>query len=70
MDYIRYTQLLSTYREALLGYGKLYDVDVSELLAAIPSSGGGGGYSTVCADGWVSSSGGKKGACSHHGGLR
>lgn len=29
----------------------------------------GSGYSVVCEDGWVSPSGGKQGACSHHGGV-
>lgn len=36
------------------------------------SSGGsssGSGYSVTCADGWISSSGGKQGACSSHGGV-
>jgi hypothetical protein len=30
---------------------------------------GGDGYEVTCADGWVSESGGKQGACSHHGGI-
>lgn len=33
------------------------------------SGSSGSGYSTVCNDGWVSQSGGKRGACSHHGGV-
>ncbi|MDP9694445.1 UNVERIFIED_ORG: hypothetical protein J2X79_002004 [Arthrobacter globiformis] len=68
-DEIEYSRLLTSYIEAVGEYGRRYDVDVSDLLASVPGSGG-GGYSTVCADGWVSSSGGKQGACSHHGGLR
>jgi hypothetical protein len=28
------------------------------------------GYAVVCADGWLSHSGGRQGACSHHGGVR
>ena len=28
------------------------------------------GYTVVCRDGWVSNSGGRPGACSHHGGER
>jgi hypothetical protein len=67
-DDIKYSRLVSKYIKAVGEYGRRYDVDVSDLLAAIPGSAG-GGYSTVCADGWVSSSGGKQGACSHHGGL-
>ncbi|MFC9352836.1 hypothetical protein [Arthrobacter sp. NPDC057013] len=31
--------------------------------------GGGSGYTVVCSDGWVSHSGGRQGACSHHGGI-
>lgn len=31
---------------------------------------GGSGYQVTCADGWVSNSGGRQGACSHHGGVR
>jgi len=27
------------------------------------------GYTVICEDGWVSQSGGKQGACSHHGGV-
>jgi plastocyanin len=30
----------------------------------------GTGYAVVCADGWLSYSGGRQGACSHHGGIR
>lgn len=30
----------------------------------------GGGNTVACSDGWISHSGGKQGACSHHGGLR
>jgi hypothetical protein len=29
----------------------------------------GSGYDVTCADGWVSHAGGRKGACSHHGGV-
>lgn len=29
-----------------------------------------GGYRVVCQDGWISYSGGRPGACSHHGGIR
>jgi hypothetical protein len=36
-------------------------------LMAIPSSSV--AYTVVCADGWISQSGGKQGACSHHGGV-
>jgi hypothetical protein len=28
------------------------------------------GYTVRCADGWISQSGGRQGACSHHGGVR
>jgi len=40
-----------------------------------PNNGGGGGaqfngYVVTCADGWISHSGGRQGACSHHGGIR
>jgi hypothetical protein len=28
------------------------------------------GYAVVCTDGWLSHSGGRQGACSHHGGVR
>src|SRR5664279_1086326 len=27
------------------------------------------GYTVACADGWISHSGGRQGACSHHGGI-
>ena len=30
----------------------------------------GSGYTVTCADGWTSHSGGRRGACSHHGGVR
>lgn len=68
-DGYEYEQLLSEYEADLMAYGRQYDVDVSGLL---PSSTGstGSGYRTVCADGSVSNSGGRQGACSHHGGLR
>ncbi len=40
------------------------------------ATGGGGpygpqsnGYEVTCADGWISHSGGRPGACSHHGGI-
>ncbi len=33
------------------------------------SSSGGNGYTVMCADGWVSHSGGIQGACSSHGGY-
>jgi len=33
------------------------------------AGGTGGGYTVVCADGWVSQSGGIQGACSSHGGI-
>lgn len=39
-----------------------------------PNNGPGGpqfnGYVVTCADGWISHSGGRQGACSHHGGIR
>lgn len=31
---------------------------------------GGAGYVVACRDGWLSASGGKQGACAHHGGVR
>jgi hypothetical protein len=43
---------------------------------SLSGSGGGpygpqyNGYTVVCADGWISHSGGRQGACSHHGGIR
>lgn len=70
-----YQRLLSDYIDDLSAYGRRYHVDVSGLMAAIPGStggssgSGGSGYDVVCSDGWVSSSGGKQGACSHHGGI-
>lgn len=33
------------------------------------STTGGNGYYVTCNDGWISGSGGKQGACSHHGGV-
>lgn len=71
---IKYDGLIAKYIKDVRDYGRLYDVDVSYLLDTAPefsrSSGSSSGYSVVCADGWVSSSGGKQGACSHHGGTR
>ncbi|WP_139146568.1 hypothetical protein [Arthrobacter sp. SW1] len=72
-DYEYRTQIRQ-YIKDVRAYGLRYDVDVSYLLAAIPELGGayegGTGRHVTCADGWVSSSGGKPGACSHHGGIR
>ncbi|WP_461171972.1 hypothetical protein M1D93_13160 [Arthrobacter sp. Z1-9] len=68
-----YHDLLMQYIDDVSAYGRRYHVDVSYLLAAVPlssGSSGGSGYNVTCADGWVSSSGGKQGACSHHGGIR
>lgn len=68
-----YHDLLMQYIDNVSAYGRRYHVDVSYLLAAVPlssGSSGGSGYNVTCADGWVSSSGGKQGACSHHGGIR
>lgn len=78
---IAYSRLLREYSEELVAYGHKYNVDVSGLLAVLPdpfvgssgsraTGGGPGGYPVACSDGWVSSSGGKQGACSHHGGIR
>lgn len=71
---IKYDELIAKYIKDVRDYGRLYDVDVSYLLDTAPefsrSSGSSSGYNVVCADGWVSSSGGKQGACSHHGGTR
>lgn len=69
----QYHDLLMQYIDDVSAYGRRYHVDVSYLLAAVPlssGSSGGSGYNVTCADGWVSSSGGKQGACSHHGGIR
>lgn len=72
---IAYSKLLRAYMQELVAYGTEYHVDVSGLLDALPNpfggSGGGGssGYPVTCADGWVSQSGGRQGACSHHGGI-
>jgi hypothetical protein len=72
---IEYEQLLAKHIDDLLAYGRRYDVDVSGLVATLPGSAGvssglgGAGSDVVCSDGWVSSSGGKQGACSHHGGV-
>jgi hypothetical protein len=66
----KYEELLSQYIKDVQAYGRRYGVDVSPLLEAVPGSSGGSGYDVTCADGWVSSSGGKQGACSHHGGVR
>lgn len=65
-----YQELLLQYIKDVRAYGRTYRVDVSYLLAAVPGSSGVSGNNVVCADGWVSSSGGKQGACSHHGGVR
>ncbi|KRE73739.1 hypothetical protein ASG77_20910 [Arthrobacter sp. Soil762] len=71
---IRYSGLITQYIKDVGDYGRRYGVDVSYLLDAVPgspgTSGSISGYDVVCADGWVSSSGGKQGACSHHGGIR
>lgn len=73
---IEYQRLLTQYIKDVTAYGLRYNEDVRHLLAAVPASSGGSsgsggsGYNVVCADGWVSSSGGKQGACSHHGGVR
>lgn len=72
---IRYEQLLMDYIDDLSAYGRQYNVDVSGLMASLPGSSGasrgsgGSGYEVSCSDGWTSSSGGKQGACSHHGGM-
>lgn len=68
----QYYDLLMQYIDDVSAYGSRYHVDVSYLLAAVPLGSGssGSGYNVTCADGWVSSSGGKQGACSHHGGIR
>lgn len=68
-----YHDLLMQYIDDVSAYGRRYHVDVSYLLATLPLSSGsshGSGYNVTCADGWVSSSSGKQGACSHHGGIR
>ena len=62
-------RLLNQYVQDVRAYGRTYGVDVSHLLATVPGGSRGSGYDVVCADGWVSSSGGKQGACSHHGGV-
>ncbi|BCW78878.1 DUF3761 domain-containing protein [Arthrobacter sp. NicSoilC5] len=68
---LEYRNSLMRYEEELVTYGRRYNVDVSLRLAAVDAYlQGGSGNSAVCADGWVSSSGGKQGACSHHGGLQ
>lgn len=68
-DGYEYEQLLAEYEYELLAYGQKYGVDVSPYLEHSTGSTG-SGYRVVCADGSVSHSGGKQGACSHHGGLR
>lgn len=72
---IEYRQLLVQYNADVGAYGRRYGVDVSYLLADTSKAGdispsSGTGYDVVCADGSSSSSGGRQGACSHHGGLR
>ena len=65
-----YQQLLIQYITDVRTYGRTYRVDVSHLVAAVPGGSGASGHNVTCADGSVSSSGGKQGACSHHGGVR
>lgn len=70
---IDYNRLLSAYIQDVSEYGTRYHVDVSGLLAVAggPDTGSSSGGSTVtCIDGSTSQSGGKQGACSHHGGVR
>jgi len=62
--------LIVKYSNDVLDYGSRYNVDVTLLLLnarqglnALTSS------TVTCNDGWVSSSGGSQGACSHHGGI-
>jgi hypothetical protein len=66
---IDYSRRVAQYDRDLTEYGIRYGVDVRPLLDA-DDPGSGTGYSVTCADGTVSSSGGKQGACSHHGGVR
>jgi hypothetical protein len=53
--------------------GRYLSVIVSQLSSTAPSPPvipyPGRGYPVVCADGWISHSGGIQGACSHHGGV-
>lgn len=67
---LEYMRLLTEYSGDLIQYGQRYNVDVSGLLAAVDVYFSNSAGSVRCADGWVSSSGGKQGACSHHGGLQ
>lgn len=69
---LEYQKLLTRYNQQLIEYGRKYNVDTSPLLAYSQSGGttSGGGYSVTCRDGTISESGGKSGACSHHGGVR
>jgi hypothetical protein len=70
---IHYNLLLSAYIKDVSEYGTRYHVDVSGLLAVAGGTGAGGsggGSIMTCVDGSTSQSGGKQGACSHHGGVR
>ena len=44
-------------------------VELLSKLNGYSGSSGGSGYPVRCADGWISNSGGKQGACSWHGGI-
>jgi hypothetical protein len=53
--------------------GRYASVIISEISSTVSSAPvipyPGRGYPVVCADGWISNSGGIQGACSHHGGV-
>ncbi len=44
-------------------------VTQAPLPTTAPFAGTGSGHPVVCSDGWISQSGGRRGACSHHGGV-
>ncbi|ALE93758.1 hypothetical protein AOC05_17855 [Arthrobacter alpinus] len=62
-----YRQRILNYDREIVQYGKTYGVDISSLRPLL--EGASSGYSATCRDGTVSQSGGKQGACSHHGGV-
>lgn len=62
-----YQMKLLKYNQELIDYSQKHHVDTSSLQPLL--QGGGSGYRVRCNDGTVSQSGGKQGACSHHGGV-
>ena len=64
---LEYQKMLLNYDRKVIEYGRKYHVDTTFRRPQI--QGGRSGYTVTCNDGSVSQSGGKQGACSHHGGV-